>query len=252
MRDIGCIAGKYVCLIVRDENYLKSQYPEKDWSYHSHRNSSVNDYRMATQELVDRGYFVIRMGKYVLEKFSVNSPNFVDYATSKSRSDFLDIWLMAHCQFAVSTGTGTDIVTNLFNRPVVYVNYLPAIDYVSFVPNITLFKKLMWEKNKVYLTLEEMLRHSYTNNQKYFENGITIVDLEPEEIKDAVVEMADRIDDVWVESNLDSELEGRYWKIMKASSNYHKLHGYIHPEARYGMSFLRINHRSFLSNNQLN
>ena len=95
-----------------------------------------------------------------------------------------------------------------------------------------------------------MLRHSYTNNQNYFENGITIVDLEPEEIKDAVVEMADRIDDVWVESNLDSELEDRYWKIMKASSNYHKLHGYIHPEARYGMSFLRINHRRFLSNNR--
>ena len=28
LRDIGCIAGKYVCLLVRDENYLKSQYPE--------------------------------------------------------------------------------------------------------------------------------------------------------------------------------------------------------------------------------
>ena len=82
---------------------------------------------IAALELAKRNYFVIRMGKNVEDQFDIEYPNITDYANSEQRNDFLDIWLMARCQFAISTGTGTDMVTNVFKKPVVYVNFLPAM-----------------------------------------------------------------------------------------------------------------------------
>ena len=246
LRSIGCTSGRFVCLIVRDEAYLSTHLSDRNWSYHSFRNSSINAYGSAAIELANRGYCVIRMGKYVATKLNIQHPRIIDYATSEQHNDFLDIWLMAKCQFAISTGTGTDTVTNVFKKPVVYVNFLPAIDYVSFVNNITAFKKLVWKETNQYLSLEEMLEHSYGNSSSYSGKGITIVDLSSDEIKDVVVEIVDRINGEWVDHNLDKELQDQFWKILRASKGFSKYHGYIHPDARYSMTFLRKNHKYFL------
>jgi len=246
LRSIGCSSGTFACLIVRDQAYLSTHLSGGDWSYHSFRDSLIGTYRNTAIELANRGYFVIRMGKHVAEKFNVEHPNIIDYATSGQRSDFLDIWLMARCQFAISTGTGTDIVTNVFKKPVVYVNFLPAIDYVSFVNNITVFKKLTWKDTNQCLSLEEMLEHSYDDSDSYAKKGIAILDLTSAEIKDVVIELVERISGKWVEGSLDKELQDQFLKILRASKGFSKWHGYIHPEARYGSSFLRKNNKYFL------
>ena len=133
-----------------------------------------------------------------------------------------------------------------FKKPVVYVNFLPAIDYVSIVNNITAFKKLVWKGANQYLSLEEMLEHSYGDSDSYAKKGIAILDLTSDEIKDVVIDLAERISGNWVEGSLDKELQDQFWKILRASEGFSKFHGYIHPEARYGSSFLRKNNKYFL------
>ena len=91
-----------------------------------------------------------------------------------------------------------------------------------------------------------MLEHSYGNSDSYSGKGITIVDLSSDEIKDVVVEIVDRINGEWVDHNLDKELQDQFWEILRASKGFSKYHGYIHPDARYSMSFLRKNHKYFL------
>ena len=200
--------------------------------------------------MANRGYFVIRMGKYVTERFNIEHRNIIDYATSEHRNDFLDIWLMARCQFAISTGTGLDMVTKVFKKPVVHVNYLPAMDYESFVNNITAFKKLVWKETNQFLSLEEMLEHSYSSTSRYSDKGIAVVDLSPDEIKDAVFEMVDRINGEWVDHSFDKELQDRFWEIFRASKRFSG-HGYTHPDARYGTSVLRKSNKYFLSQKDL-
>jgi len=250
LKSIGCTLGKFVCLIVRDQTYLSTHLSDKDWSYHSFRNSSINTYRSAATELANRGYFVIRMGKYVTERFNIEHQNVIDYATSEHRNDFLDIWLMARCQFAISTGTGLDTVTKVFKKPVVHVNYLPAMDYESFANNITAFKKLVWKETNQFLSLEEMLEHSYSSTSRYSDKGIAVVDLSPDEIKNAVFEMVDRINGEWVDHSFDKELQDRFWKIFRASK-WFSGHGYTHPDARYSTSILRKSNKYFLSQKDL-
>ena len=54
---------KFVCLIVRDREYLEKTYPGRNWSYHNFRDTNVENYREAVIALVEKGYFVFRMGK---------------------------------------------------------------------------------------------------------------------------------------------------------------------------------------------
>ena len=85
--------SSFVCLNVRDSSYLKHIYKGSDIRYHNYRDSDIQNFIMTTEALVDRGYFVIRMGVKVNEALNFKHPNFIDYATNGMRSDFMDIYL---------------------------------------------------------------------------------------------------------------------------------------------------------------
>ena len=41
---------KFVCFHSRDSSYLKSYMPDKDWSYHNHRDCNINNYELAIKK----------------------------------------------------------------------------------------------------------------------------------------------------------------------------------------------------------
>ena len=61
-----------VCLMVRDSKYLShsSLHKDKDWGYHSYRDSDISTYKTAVTWLLNRGYWVVRMGARLMEAFS--------------------------------------------------------------------------------------------------------------------------------------------------------------------------------------
>jgi len=58
------IGAQFVCLMVRDSTYLDS-IKSINWNYHNYRDSDIQNYVLAAEELAERGYFVIRMGAKV-------------------------------------------------------------------------------------------------------------------------------------------------------------------------------------------
>ena len=193
------------------------------------------------EELVRRGYFVIRMGKVVKEKFESKSKKIIDYAFSNDRSDFLDIWLMSNCFFCVTTATGLDKVCSASRVPQVFVNSLPLCSMTSFDHCIWASKKLFWKSTGNLLTMNETLDKNYFNSQDYFRDFIDIVDLNDEEIKDIVMEMEEKLTGKWRESSVDQVMQMKFWKIFKQHKNYKKYNNCIHPNAQYATSFLRNN-----------
>ena len=156
---------------------------------------------MAALALAERGYWVLRMGKVVDSQLSLKHPRVVDYATSTSRTEFLDIWLMARCYFAVSTGLGLDSITDIFRKPIVFVNYLPILDLEAWGHFITVSKHLSWASNHKPLTLFEQLKHTSLNGHYYEEKGIEVSDLNASEIIEPVLEMEARLAGYWVETD---------------------------------------------------
>ena len=238
LKKIGCSnKTKFVCLIVRDSAYLKQFHPGRDWSYHDFRDTQIEDYEEAALALADQGYWVLRMGKVVRRPLLVEHPKIIDYANREDRNDFLDVWLVAHSYFAISTGLGLDSVADIFRRPQVFVNYLPLMDMEAWGPYITVPKVLIWSVTGQSLTLNEYIRHTSVNAHYYSDQGITVRDLSPSDIKDAVLEMESRQSGTWT-SNESEDLQEKFWDAIRASPDFSRYHSWIHPNARIGTKFI--------------
>lgn len=239
----------FVCLIVRDSAYLNAHMPEvTDWGEHNYRDSDIQNYVLAAEELADRGYFVIRMGAKVNEPIKSSHTRVIDYATNGMRSDFADIYLGAKCEFCITVSTGFDAGPIIFRRPLVYVNMVP-LGYlrISMTKLIGITKHHFSVQNCRNLTLREIFSHGVgfdLETSDYESKGIRLIENTPEEIRDVVVEMAERLNGTWQSSPDDDALQRRFWEIYPVHAkdplrNSSPLHGRIH--ARFGAQFLRDN-----------
>ncbi len=239
---------RFVCVAVRDSAYLSfhplhSNGGSDRWSYHNYRDSDIDTYVEALQTLVDRGYWVIRMGKIVHKRLPLRHHRVIDYPFVEDKDDTLDIWLCAHCHFFVSTGIGIDTVSWVYGKPVVYVNALPLMIGTAQINHIWVPKHLRWKDSGCPLTLKEHCRHGYTYTTEYERAGIATEDLSSTEITAAVMECEQRVAGIWVETEDDKDRQRRYWEKWPV---FHNFHSYIHPEARIGCAWLKSMGDAFL------
>ena len=59
---------KYVCLLIRDQEFLKKIYPNDNFDFHEYRNIEPSIFMNAAETLSKLGYYVFRMGKYTNKK----------------------------------------------------------------------------------------------------------------------------------------------------------------------------------------
>jgi len=250
LKTIGLVESeKFICLVVRDSAY-KSKFQshiKSSWEYHNFRDCDIDTYNKTALELAQKGYWVFRMGKIVHKEFKASHERIFDYANSDDKSDFLDIWLLANCHFAISSGTGLDSVSDIFRRPVVYANYDSMENLVMWSHSISAPKKLFWEEKNRYLTLTESVEHSYQHSNLFSKNLIKVVDLDEVEIRDLVMEMELRLSNSWDDSSRDKELQMQFMKIYIKSDKYTQSHGWLHPKAYIGASYLRDKANSFFN-----
>lgn len=242
---------KFVCLIIRDEEYLKN-FDNNDYSYHSFRNISVDKFSTAAEYIAKRGYFVFRMGKKVEKPFKSKNPKIIDYANLECKSDFLDIFLGANCFFCLSSTCGFDNVPVIFRKPVAYIE-APVATFLSHDQNsIVITRPHYLYKESKNLTFREIAGSEIarTFGTKNFHNlGIEIKDPSKKDILGLTKEMIDRLEGKWTETPEDKLLQEKFWRIYKSSSYTNemthnpllkkKLHGDI--KIKFGTYFLRKN-----------
>jgi putative glycosyltransferase (TIGR04372 family) len=245
----------FVCLIVRDSAYLDAHSP-RDWSYHHYRDIDIQNYVLAVEELADRGYFVVRMGAKVRDSIKSDHPRVIDYATNGMRSDFMDIYLGAKCSFCVSGSSGFNAVPLIFRRPIVFGNEAPFGYLMTYRAQFISIPRHYFslQKNRE-LTLREIFTTGagfYLRTSDYASEGIQLIENTCEEIRDAAVEMVERLTGTWKPQEDDEALQRKFWEIFptnaKASDNVlsdensangKPLYGEI--RSRLGAGFLRNN-----------
>lgn len=240
LRSIGIQSDQHwVCLCVRDSSYLSAVDADRDWSYHNFRDSDIELFSHAAQYLKSLGLKVFRMGKCVSKPITFGDSDIIDYACSAERSDFLDVWLIANSKFCISTNLGIDAITLLFKTPLLIVNALPLADMQTYHHSIFVPKHLQWNTSGKHLTLNEYIDANGSETNYYRDHGITIRDLQPEEICAATEEMYSRLNDSWTESDHDRTMQQFFWKSMMQDKLYAYRNDWIHPEARIGRDFLK-------------
>ena len=238
-------SDRFVCFIVRDASYTKATFPKKDMSYHDFRNCDVDDYVLAAEAIADRRLFVIRMGSIVAKPLRSSHPRVIDYANSNFRSEFMDVFLGSRCEFCVSDGLGFYAIPAAFRRPNAYVNYSPFhMFYSSRTCDLGIAKTVSSLKTGKRLNLSQMGENGiaqFSHTSQYSDAGVSIDGNTPEEIRDLMLEMLDRIEGKWTSQSGDDELQTKFWK--KYSEVIGEQRAICHGEirAKYGAQFLRDN-----------
>jgi len=239
----------FVCLIVRDSAYLSEHSNGNITDNHNYRDSDVDNYALAARALTERGYFVLRMGAKVHSKMNIAEPKVIDYATNGMRNDFMDIYLGAKCHFCISVGTGFDAVPIIFRRPIVYVNMAP-IGYLFTFSNkfIGICKHYFAGDRNREMSLSDIFTCGagfLLRASDYEFQDIQLYENTPEEIRDVVIEMEERLAGCWQPQPDDVILQQQFWKIFShwavepfASK---RIHGAL--RSRFGSAFLRNNRR---------
>lgn len=231
----------FVCFHARDSAYLGAALPRRQaefWRYHDYRDAKIHTFILAAEELVCRGYITVRMGAIVREALRSSHPNIIDYAL-KYRTDFLDIFLPAHCTFFLSTTAGIMSVPGIFRVPIAFVNYISLETAVTWGSNDLVIFKTLWSRElRRVLTFSEMLAsgaHRMQRTSEYQSMGLEPIDNTPEEIRALAVEMDERLKGTWKDNEEDDELQKRFAALFDAN------HKFGQRAPRVGAEFLRQN-----------
>lgn len=236
----------FVCFHARDSAFGESLAPGMDVGRVDYRNSDIQTYLPAVEELTRRGYFALRMGAVVEEPLKGSNPMIIDYATT-SRTELLDLYLSAKCQFFVASPVGVMCLPMVFRRPTVYVNFVPIGTLVCLPPCDICIPKKFWLRDEGrFMTIREILRcgaSMFARSYQYDQMSIELMDNTPEEISAAVFEMEERLKGTWQSSEEDEEFQRRFWNVFKNSEAARYTEGgrLDVPQARIGAQFLREN-----------
>jgi putative glycosyltransferase (TIGR04372 family) len=185
--------SRYICFNVRDSAYGSEKFPfHLDHNaFHAYRNPPYENFVAAVKYLLEGGYYVIHMGKVVSEPFPIEHPHFMPYAGTPLRSDFLDVFLYAHCALAVQgSGSGIDALASIFNKPLCTTDAIPMWHYLHAPSNtglrITVPALLENVAEGRILTAREMATAGFSDSQKYATAGIRVVPNTSTEILSAV------------------------------------------------------------------
>lgn len=254
LSDLGMQVGaRWVCLFARDSTYLTKYFPGRDWSYHDYRDCDIRHFAKAALFLANKGYVVLRMGKSVAQPFQINHPNVIDYANHALRSDFADIYLAAKCEFMISTSSGLDGVTQIFRRPLVYVDVAPFSRQLQYwFPGELFITKKIFDKTKQrfvsFKEINTMLTIEIDPRKKLNELNWVVIENNEDDIFDVVEEMEERITE-----KLGKKTNDLFYQLLEKSHSFPMIENFNFLKynlenfyIRMGSQFLEKNNALFL------
>ena len=246
---------KFVCFLIRDQAFLKKKYPNLNFDYHEYRNMNPLNFLSAAEELSKRSYFTFRMGRIQESKFKISGNNkIIDYANSEFKSDFLDIYMTAHCSFFLTTMSGPDNLLPLFNVPSIELPLNLAVS--RQFSNYLVAPRIFYGENNQKLSLKELFKKDLIFRQKKYDfdnEKVLPTDPKPEDIKNLIIEMDDHIINSKPYSNFENYLNNKFWQIFSEFYTKHPkgkneiiIKGKYIALSRFDINFLKQNHEWFL------
>ena len=231
---------EYICIGLPDkiyyQNKIKTEHPIARSSDLYPSFPSWENYFSSAQTLIKSGYQVLRMGQIVENSLPQSeNPGIIDYAKN-FRSEFGDVWLLTNCKFAISgNGTGFYWISVAINKPVVLTD-LPSPQKTSYGANDLFLPLLAWSRSAEKLLPFSWLikNREWATNRHHIEGDIEIVKNSAEEITEVVLEMNQRLDGTWIETDEDVELQNRFKKLRANVPKWQ-----VQESVRIGADFLR-------------
>ncbi len=204
----------FVTLHVRDQSRGKlGQVVDSKTT--SNRDADIDSYASAIEAIVQRGGKVIRLGDPSM-KPAPKIDGLIDYVHSPFRCDWMDLFLISKSTFFLGTSSGPNGIPIVFGIPSLLTNMSSANGFALSRRDMYM-PKLMWSTNEQrLLSFGEMMAPPFDwcfNMAVYESRNVELVPNSAEEIRDATIEMLDRLDSRFVETDLDRDLQNSFRAI---------------------------------------
>ena len=217
--------ARLVCIHAREAGYKRGHEVQdtkpQDGRDDRTRNARIDTYLSAVDFLVGRGYTVVRLGDPSMTP--LQHPGVVDLATSRRRSNLLEVYCLLRSDLIIAGESAYVNVTYLTNTPILLVNATEPISaYPVRAPGLFLPKAVVDKRTGQRLTNVDLLTHEYQKRLRDTRLYL-YVDNSPEEILEATREMVDWLDGSWAESEAqrsyhDAVIAG--WTRLRRHSAY--------------------------------
>lgn len=208
-------AARLVVLHVR-EGSTKTTDGLDDRSKDAVRNARIEAFFPAIDEVVARGYVVVRIGDPSMTP--VVRPGVVDLATHPRRSQVLELWCLTRCAFFVASDSGPYLLSWLFEVPCLSVNITNVLGVFPLrVTDRYVVKRLRDTSTGQLVPLETMLREDFVygiRRRMFKTREVSYVDNTPEEILAGVLEMCAVVAGA---APPESEAQRRYASLVLAT-----------------------------------
>ena len=238
--------AKIVCITSRDSLYLRRTHPSVDFSYHNYRDSNVNNYIPAIKALIKKNFYVVKMGKIAAKRVNIKSNKFIDYSFHPLRSDLMDFFLAYKCYFWIGNNTGLDQVARVFRKPLVLTNMAPFIALKMHAKKNYYFLKTHVNSKNQKLSISKIFDYGLASSlysENFKKKKIQLIELNPKEYKDVILESLKLMKDSWrIKNKKDFELQRKFRKLYLKKTkefNFKDLYGKI--KSIYSPYFLRKN-----------
>jgi putative glycosyltransferase (TIGR04372 family) len=181
----------YVCLHARGGGYSPL-----DEYMHRYRNADITSYALAVEEIARRGGWCIRLGDPTMPPHPKHE-RVIDYALSPQKTAQLDVALAAACHFFLGSPSGLFSLAEIFGRPCLLTNTAPLAAAYAFAPaGLTVPQRVKTADGR-FLGLREIMANEVADlrlDEEFTSRGLTNVPNSADEIREAVIEMLDRLD----------------------------------------------------------
>ena len=236
---LGDDSKPFVCIGIAERIYYEQKNAtEHEVESHLDLYSCMPDWKnyvACTEALDEHSIKTVRMGQFVSNKLAdTTESSIIDYA-STARSEFGDVWLLVNCKFVLVGATGLWWIASAFNKPTVLTDSY-SLNYSTFGKNDLTILQLAWSRtDKKLMPFDWIIAHNeWAQRRALIQGDFEIVKNTAEEITEVVLEMNQRIDGTWVETDEDIELQDRFKKLRQ-----HQPPWKVQQSVRIGAAFLR-------------
>ncbi len=206
-----------VVLHVREEEYLQSS--------DAYRNANIENYIPAINYLIDKGYYIIRIGDNTMKRFVNSPPQLIDAPFHEEYIDFVEPYFIAVSNFFIGCASGPDALATGFGTPALFVNGIFQAGTWGGNGDLYVPKKVYSNKLGRYLTYEEFILSPallFNEDKSLQQSGIEFRENSPEEILMAVKEMDERLDNVYSSPQEEIAKINRRFKTIQAKAYYYR------------------------------
>jgi putative glycosyltransferase (TIGR04372 family) len=179
-------------MCVRDDGFDEIRHKREVIEELDYRNSEISLFSSTINELINRGYFVIRMGRNSKKQLSDEIAGYYDYSSQEVYDEVIELGVFALSEFTISTEYGVDEVAAMFRKPVILLNHLPVGQVrKSYLRPYSLPKRIIDIREMRELTVSDLLLRKLVNlwgKSSYSDLGCMYLDNSHEEVLNALKE----------------------------------------------------------------